>query len=207
MINAANVANEPLRCKIEKALAFPLVRVLFFHMATPQPVKPVKLVIALLFVDAQRLQLAVQEMTTAFGPIDYISPHFAFEATNYYFNEMGAPIARVFYSFAQLVSPEELAAIKLRTNEIEHTLAADGKRTVNLDPGYLDTDKFVLASAKYHGYKIYLRDGIWADMTLHYEKGRFTALPWSFPDFKSGAYEKVFLRVREIYKKQLQALQ
>ncbi len=179
------------------------MRVLFFRMATPQPIKPVKLIIALLFVDAQRVRLAEQEMTTAFGPIDYISPHFAFETTNYYCDEMGAPITRGFYAFAQLISPEELAAIKLRTNAIEHALAMNDKRTVNLDPGYLDTDKFVLASLKYHGYKIYLREGIWADMTLHYEKGRFTAMPWSFPDFKSGAYEKEFLRIREIYKKQL----
>lgn len=173
-------------------------------MTLPQTVKPVKLVVATLFVDEARLQAAQQELTKAFGAIDYTSAHFPFAATNYYYAEMGAPLSRVFYSFAQLVSPEELAAIKLRTNEIERALAINDKRTVNLDPGYLDADKFVLASAKPHGYKIYLRDGIWADLTLHYEKGRFTALPWSFPDFKSGEYEKAFLRVREIYKKQLQ---
>jgi hypothetical protein len=174
-------------------------------MAHPQPIKPVKLVVAALFAAEARLHAAQQELANAFGAMDYTSALFPFAATNYYCAEMGAPLARVFCSFGQLISPEELAAVKLRTNEIEQALAVNGKRTINLDPGYLDTDKFVLASAKHHGYKIYLRDGIWADMTLHYEKGRFTALPWSFPDFKSGEYEKVFLCVREIYKKQLKA--
>lgn len=176
-------------------------------MALPQPIKPVKLIVAALFAAEARLRAAQQELTKAFGAIDYTSAHFPFAATNYYYAEMGAPLARVFYSFAQLVSPEELAAIKLRANEIERVLSVNEKRSVNLDPGYLDPDKFVLASAKYHGYKIYLRDGIWADLTLHYEKGAFTALPWSFPDFKSGEYEKEFLRIREIYKAQLKALE
>lgn len=175
-------------------------------MAIPQTVKPVKLVVAVLFADETRLPLALKELTEPFGKIDYTSAPFPFEATHYYEQEMGAPIFRRFYSFEQLISPEDLATVKLRANEIEQSLAVNGKRTINLDPGYLDTDKFVLASTKYHGYKIYLRDGVWADMTLHYEKGRFTALPWSFPDFKSGAYEKAFLRVREIYKQQLHAL-
>ena len=190
-----------------KSSCIPSARVLFFRMAIPQPIKPVKLIVAVLFADATRLQLAQQELTTAFGAIDYTSALFPFEATHYYVQELGAPILRLFYSFEQLISPEDLAAIKLRTNEIEHTLALNGKRTVNLDPGYLDTDKFVLASAKYQGHKIYLSEGIWADMTLHYEKGKFTALPWSFPDFKNGAYEKEFLRMREIYKKQLKAFE
>ncbi len=190
-----------------KSPCIPLLRALFFCMAPPETVKPVKLIVAVLYAEATRLQLAQQELAKAFGEIDCTSSHFSFEATNYYFNEMGAPIFRLFYSFDRLISPEDLAAIKLRTNDIEQALAVDGKRCVNLDPGYLDTDKFVLASAKYHGYKIYLRNGIWADMTLHYEKGRFTAMPWSFPDFKSGAYEKEFLRMREIYKKQLKPLE
>lgn len=202
-----NVANEALPCKTEKALAFPLRAILFFGMAVPRHAKPVKLIVAVLFADPARLQTARHELTKAFGEIDHSSSHFPFEATHYYAQELGAPILRAFFSFVRLVSPEELAVLKLRTNSLEEMLKVAGKRSVNLDPGYLDADKFVLASAKYHGYKIYLGKGIWADMTLHYEKGRFTALPWSFPDFKSGAYEKEFLQIREIYKRQLKKIE
>ncbi|RPJ03325.1 MAG: DUF4416 family protein, partial [Spirochaetaceae bacterium] len=73
-------------------------------------------------------------------------------------------------------------------------------RKVNLDPGILDYDKFVLASAKYNGQKVYLDMGIWADLTLHYEKGKFDPYPWSFPDFKSRIYDGAFMEMRRLYK-------
>ena len=172
-------------------------------MASPMLPKPVKLIVATLDADAALAAQARAGLTAAFGEIDYASLRYPFEATAYYAREMGAPLERQFFAFADLISPETLPAIKLRTNALEAALAVHGQRRVNLDPGYLDTDKFVLASAKYHGYKVYLSHGIWADMTLHYEKGKFTALPWSFPDFRSGAYEKTFVQIREIYKSQL----
>ncbi|MDZ7372650.1 MAG: DUF4416 family protein [candidate division KSB1 bacterium] len=166
----------------------------------PQPAKPVKLFIGVLFSDAVKLEEARSCCEEAFGPIDWTSPDFPFDVTTYYCAEMGEPITRRFWSFARLVQPDELPGIKLTTNRIEAELAVEGKRKVNLDPGYLDYDKVVLASAKYNGQKIYLRDGIYADLTLHYEKGHFYPYPWSFPDFKSGRYERTFLRIRELYK-------
>lgn len=172
-------------------------------MAIPQSPLPVKLIVAVLHSDENRLFEARERLVEQFGPIDFTSPPFSFEVTDYYVPEMGAPIFRLFYAFADLLSPGDLARIKLATNMIEDQLAIDRQRRVNLDPGYLDHYKFVLASAKYNGQKVYLADGIWADLTLHYEKGHFNAYPWSFPDFRSGAYEKTFLRIREIYKSQL----
>jgi hypothetical protein len=156
-----------------------------------------------LYSDEGRLLEARERLIQQFGSIDFTSALFPFEVTDYYVPEMGSPIFRLFYAFERLTSPGELARIKLAANAIENELAVNGRRQVNLDPGYLDTDKFVLASAKYSGQKIYLADGIWADLTLHYEKGHFSAYPWSFPDFRSGEYEKAFLRMREIYKGQL----
>jgi hypothetical protein len=172
-------------------------------MASPLFPKPVKLIMATLDGDEAVAARARDRLCTAFGQIDYASTRFPFAATDYYEPEMGKPLFRQFYAFTALISPEILPAIKLRAHALENEFAVAEKRRINLDPGYLDADKFVLASAKYHGNKIYLGQGIWADMTLHYEKGKFTALPWSFPDFRSGLYEQVFLRIREIYKRQL----
>lgn len=172
-------------------------------MAEPKPPLPVKLVIAALYSDENLLHAGRDRLIQQFGPVDLISPPFPFTLTNYYVPEMGAPITRRFYGFEQLISPGDLARIKLATNTFENELSRNGKRLVNLDPGYLDPDKLVLASGKYNGQKIYLAEGIWADLTLHYEKGHFTAYPWSFADFRSGAYEKIFLQLREIYKAQL----
>ena len=172
-------------------------------MAFPQIPKPVKLITAVLYSDEQRLLQAKDLLKESFGSIDYISPCFPFNMTDYYKSEMGSPIFRLFYAFENLVLPNTLAAVKQKTNTLEQKLKIAEKRHVNIDPGYLDVDKFVLASAKYKGTKIYLADGIWADMTLQYQKGQYVPFEWSFPDYSSGIYNDVFLTIRALYKKQL----
>lgn len=165
----------------------------------PQPPISVKLFAGLLYTN-QDLQLqALERLIGLFGQPDHSSEVFTFDC-DYYAEEMGADVVRRFVSFAQLVDPGNLPGIKLRTNEIEDVLAIDGKRKVNIDPGYLDFNKVILASAKQNAQKIYLTKGIYADPVLWYEKGRFRPSAWAFPDFKSGMYEKTFLQMRALFK-------
>jgi len=166
----------------------------------------VKLLCAVLFTDEKLLAKATDLLKRKYGDIDFESDLFTFEVSDYYRLEMGWPIFRVFWSFEQLIDPKAIAAIKIECNEIEDQLAIDGKRKVNLDAGYLDYDKIVLASAKYNWQKIYLDLGIYADLTLRYEKGKYVPFPWSFPDFKQGHYNQTLLRIREIYKQQMKQL-
>ena len=168
----------------------------------PAEPEPVKLFVAVLYSDAQLLQQTLDLLVKKFGGIDYKSPEFAFNITDYYRDEMGGPIFRKIISFTELINPKELAPIKIATNEIEDRLAVDGRRRVNLDPGYMDYNKVILASAKYNGQKIYLNLGIYADPTLWYERGEFRAYPYSFPDFKTGAYNAAFLHIRALFKGQ-----
>jgi hypothetical protein len=178
----------------------------------PEEPGQVKLVIGILYSDAECLEKALVLLAEKYGPADFRSDPFPFDLTDYYVPEMGRPIRRLFVSHERLVHPKDLARIKIETNTMEQELAGpssgagapDGPsgRKVNLDPGIMDYDKFVLASAKYNGQKIYLDLGIWADLTLHYEKGRFDPYPWSFPDFKTRAYDAVFLEIRRLYKLQ-----
>lgn len=169
----------------------------------PESPYPVKLIIGVLYTDEKLLEEAKAMLIENFGDIDYQSSIFEFDISDYYHAEMGHPIHRIFLSILPLINPKEIARIKIRINKIEDDLAIEGKRKVNLDPGYLDYDKFVLASAKYNGQKVYLDFGIWADLTLRYEKGNFYPFPWSFPDFKRGIYNHTFQRMREIYKAQM----
>jgi len=163
----------------------------------------VKMIAGILFSDEKFLNKSFELLKSEFGEIDYKSIRFKFDITDYYNSEMGDDIYRIFISFRNLIPPDLLADIKNQTNEIESKLLISGKRTINIDSGYLDYDKIVLASGKYNGNKIYLKNGIWADLTLHYQKGVYSPYPWSFPDFKKGEYNTVFLKIREIYKKQM----
>jgi hypothetical protein len=166
----------------------------------PSAPDDVKLVVGILYSDETLLEKAQEALVMQYGPIDFVSEPIPFDVTDYYQDEMGGPIRRIFLSFQELIDPGWLAEIKIATNRIEDELAVDSRRKVNLDCGYMDVCKVVLASAKYNGQKIYLGQGIYADPTLHYEKGHFSPYPWSFPDFKTGQYERIFLRIRELYK-------
>ncbi|MCF7918612.1 MAG: DUF4416 family protein [Candidatus Cloacimonetes bacterium] len=170
-----------------------------------KPDKPqdVKLIIGFLYHELAAYQQAEELCREKWGSVDYHSKEYFFDMTSYYNEEMGMPIFRCFNSYQKLIDPSRLAEIKLQSNEIEDALTVTGKRRVNLDPGYLDYDKLVLASAKYNYQKIYLGEGIYADPTLFYRKGRFQAPEWAFPDFKAELYENDFLHIRFIYKKQL----
>lgn len=171
-------------------------------MKTEKP-QDVKFFIGALFSDRELLKEAEEICVSRIGKIDHRSEAFPFEATSYYDNEMGTPIFRLFFSFDTLKSPGELAALKLQCNQIEDQLKTDQHRKVNLDIGYLDFHKMILASAKYNGQKIYLDNGIYADLTLVFENGAFHAVDNTFPDFKTGLYDEVFHGFRNTYKNQL----
>jgi len=171
-------------------------------MAKITPVNPVKLFFGVLYNTSFDMEQIKRNLESLYGKIDYISPVFTFNFTDYYRKEMGDDIKRLFYSFEDLVSPDILADIKVKSNEIEDLYSSGEKRSVNLDPGYLDYYKIVLASMKFGGQKVYLSNGTYADITLWYEKGKFKTFPWTFLDFKSGLYDNIFLHIRNLYKKQ-----
>ena len=131
--------------------------------------------------------------------MDFLSISSAFTYTAYYDDEMGRAIRRQTASFLNLVAPESLPDIKLRTNEIETSLLSDGKRQVNIDPGLLGPERFVLATGKNFTHRVYLRDGIYADLTLVYQKGAYRPLPWTYPDYR----EPEFLHYLEVLRKKL----
>jgi hypothetical protein len=153
---------------------------------------------------------ALQErLADTVGPVDLSSEPFPFDATHYYDEQMGKPITRHFLSFSELRPASELAEIKVRTNRIEGEFDAwcpAVARPVNLDPGYIEEAKLVLASTKNFYHRILLVDGIYAEVTLHYENGRWQPFPWTFPDFRSGRYDDFLMLLRNTYRAQLRKL-
>ncbi len=161
---------------------------------------PVKFFTAVLFVVREQADNAREKLQQHFGPTDYVSPAFPFQCEEYYAREMGTPIRRIFFSFRELIDPAALVESKWLCHDIEQELAQAGKRTVNIDAGYLDYHKVVLASFKGNNQKIYLGRGVYADMNLLYGKGSFSPFPWTFPDFRDKTYEPVLLHMRSLYK-------
>lgn len=171
-----------------------------------------KLIIGVLYSHDDAFQEAMRRLELDFGAIDLRSPAIHFDMTTYYNDEMGDSIQRLWVSFETLMEPDKLAAAKLHTNRMEEWLerkfrGAGSGRPVNLDPGYVAMSKLILASTKDFSHRIYLRDGIYAELTLRWNRKRgFEAGgDWSYADYKSPAGVEFFNRVRERYKEQLES--
>ena len=158
---------------------------------------PCKITVALLSPLPEWEAALCAALEADFGPMDYRGPFPLFEGTDYYTAEMGAPLYRGWASFRGLGRPQDLPDWKWKARALEARWARDGKRTRNLDVGYLDPDKLVLASCKRGPWKLYLGRGVWADMMLGYARGIFTPTAWAFADFRLGRYNKAMMTMRE----------
>lgn len=154
-------------------------------MSEPQPSNPACLIVGMFTKDQSLFEPIVNLLSDSFGPVDMVSRWFDFDYTSYYEKEMGTPLFRRMVSFRQLIDPARLPVIKQTTNEIEKQYSNQGNRIVNIDPGYIVPERFVLATGKNYTHRIYLNQGIYADLTLIYQKGKFQDLPWTYPDYAS----------------------
>lgn len=179
-------------------------------MGIQKPHKPVKLIISIIFKNIYHFDEAKSEVTKKFGEIDFESELLPFNHTNYYEKEFGSNLSRKIISFKNLIKPEILPDIKIFTNNIEKKMAniekSILKRVVNIDPGFLDENKLILATTKNYFHRIYIRDGIFEEVTLYYSNKKFNGFFWTYPDYKSETYTSIFDSIRKIYKNQLKTL-
>ena len=175
-------------------------------MAKAKKSSSVKLIIGAITSSEGILIKAKVLLQKRFGPLDFESAIMPFNCTQYYEKEMGSDLLRQFFSFQRLINPQKLAAIKLSTNRLEKRLSRQGgkfKRKINLDPGYLSCSKLVLATCKNYSHRIYLDKGVYAEVTLYFQRGTFQPWPWTYPDYRTKGYIQSFNAIRKIYLKQL----
>lgn len=161
---------------------------------------PAMIVIGVIHSDSSVLDSAIEKLTPVLGPLRQAGESFPFRWTDYYEKEMGPELTRCFLACDRLVERQWLVELKLLCNRIEKELAQeDGSRRINLDPGLMTLENFVLATTKNRGHRIFLRDGIFAEVTLMYVQGRFEPLPWTFPDYRSEEVQGVLKVLRDEY--------
>jgi hypothetical protein len=174
-------------------------------MSAPLTPQDVKLVASIFSGDVELIEDVMKALSERYGVADYISAPLSFSYTDYYEKEFGGSLVRRFVGFERLVRPESLPDVKLWTNALEKNFSVAEKRRVNIDPGYLSAAHLILATGKGYSHRPYLRDGIYADLTLIYQKGAFQILPWTYPDYAEGETMAILSRVREKYLLQLRA--
>ena len=163
--------------------------------------EPEKLIMGVIYNDKDVLEKAIKMLNEAFGEFDGMCEEFSFseEFSNYYDEELGGEGRRRIYSFKKLVDPSLQAEIKEKTNEFERLLSVDGNRKINLDPGFINHGRLMLATTKPQGFRIPLKNGIYTELTLFYARGGWHKFPWSYRDYQSERVQKFITEVRKNY--------
>lgn len=168
-------------------------------MSQPAPPRPAKLVVGLFLQEKDLIRPVVEDLRSILGDLDQVSAWFPFDFTSYYAPEMGEPLFRRVITFKGLIRQHTLASIKRRTNAIESRYTRNNNRRVNIDPGYMLAERFVLATGKNFSHRIYIGGGIYADLTLIFQKGAFRTLPWTYPDYADKRLQAFLFSVRNRY--------
>ena len=177
--------------------------------------KPVKLIMSILSSIEELFSEAKIILNDYFGPIDMESSYQLFDFTDYYLKEMGNNLKQKLISFDQLIPPNKIAQIKKQSNQLEINFSRKFSnsvknkfisRPINFDPGYLTLNKFILASTKNGPVRIYINDGIYAEITLQFFKQSFQGHQWTYQNYQTACFIDFLNRAREKYKKQLKEL-
>ena len=173
--------------------------------------KPAKLIISMFTSDKCLLSIYKRELIKRFGEVDFESNPQPFDFTDYYEKEFGKNLVQKLFSFSTLIKQDELMEIKIVTNDLENNNIDKNikknithhKRKINLDPGYITLDKYILASTKNGPSRIYLNQGIYAEITLRFINKSFVPCEYTYPNYKTKEYINFLNSVRLKYKLQL----
>ena len=173
--------------------------------------KPAKLIISMITSDKCLFSLYKEELIKRFGEVDIESNTQPFNFTDYYEKEFGKNLLQKLFTFSTLIKQDELAEIKIITNGLENNNIDKSikknithpKRKINLDPGYITLNKYILASTKNGPSRIYLNQGIYAEITLRFINKSFVPCEYTYPNYKTNEYVNFLNSVRQKYKLQL----
>ena len=160
-----------------------------------------KLIIGVIYHDREVHDAALAELIATFGPVDDVCEEFSFSKnfSSYYDEELGGEGLRRIYSFERVVDAERQADIKTFTNALEEKYSEGGLRKINIDPGFINSGRLMLATTKPNGFRIPLKCGIYTELTLFYARGEFHDLPWTYRDYSSALVKEFLIRVRKKY--------
>ena len=168
------------------------------HVSKIEPVKPL---LGILYRNQSTLDEALQRIGAELNPVDKLSDSYPFKETDYYEKEMGANLLRTFAILQKLIDPSEIKHYKHYCFHLESEFTHNGNRLINLDPGYINYYHLVLTSVKTLPHKLYLGEGVFAEIEMIYKNKQFQPMPWTYADYRE--YTEVFHDFRKRYAKQM----
>lgn len=166
-------------------------------MSSPGNPIPSKLITSVIYAQIAEKGEIRSRVEQELGKIELESEPFHFDKTEYYRDEMGEGLVRIFYAHQGHVDKDFIVEAKLTCYKIEKEYLRAGKRLANIDPGLISLENLILGTFKNFFHRIYLGRGVYGEVTLFYQKQQFRDLPWTYPDFKDIRYKEFFTLVRD----------
>lgn len=171
--------------------------------------KPVLLIAAVTSRNADAFDWTVDRTESHWGPVALKSPIFDFTETGFYTESMGTNLKKQFFAFENLFDSGQIAQTKHVSNELEASYASQSdhpeQRPVNIDPGYITEAKLVLVTTKDRDHRIYLEQGIYAEVTLFYRSKQWQGSRWTYPDYQREDFQEFFTQCRLHLRQAIQA--
>ena len=177
-------------------------------MADVRFVEPVVRICAVITRYDQARTWAVDRLTESWGNCVLKSDLIPFQAGGFCTPTMGTDLQKMLVAVAGFSDPGELADWKLQTNDWELQYAGqsshDEPRPLNLDPGYMTQAKLVLATTKDRDHRIYLRSGMFAEVTLTYVGRQWQHHRWTYPSYRTAEVAQFASQCRDLLRRHLQ---
>ena len=174
-------------------------------MADIEYIEPVVRVCAVISRHPPAIDWGISSLQDQWGQIAHRSDPLPFVAGGFYDEQMGTGLRKVLIAFEDLQEPGGLADWKHKTIDLEKEYAAFGShsdvRPLNLDCGYVTQAKLVLATTKDRDHRLYLRDGMFAEVTLNYMAKKWIHHRWTYPDYRSTDVAAFVHRCRDQVRK------
>jgi len=178
-------------------------------VAEIQLIEPVIRICAVISRHEDARAWGIQTLSEAWGNVLLTTEPMPFHAGGYYHREMGGELVKTLVAFDRPCDAAPLADWKLATNGWEDDCAAvleyPEKRPLNLDCGYVTQAKLILATTKDRDHRIYLRDGIFAEVTLNYVHKEWVSHRWTYPDYRTDTVKQFAADCRAHLRKHLKA--
>ena len=169
-------------------------------MARPQEPPPGILIVSVIYSSLDALADALQALERRFGRVQYETMEIECAVAKTYLEEMGDNLMRRFFSFERLISRAALPEVKAQCAKIEAQYSDQVDdflfRTVNIDPGVLCEANLVIAGYRDLKHRVYLRDEVYAETCLIYNRDHWARLPWTSPEFYDDEAVDFFDRTR-----------
>ena len=164
---------------------------------------PGRLIVSIMYTTMDALADGLTSLEKKFGRVQFETLEIECDQAKQYKEEMGRILARRFYSFDKMVPRDFLPEAKTCCHKIETQLAdtVDGYpfRAVNVDPGILSPTALIMASHREQPHRIYMRDGVYGELTLIHAHDKFCRLPWTESDYCDDEAITFFERVRQTF--------